>query len=148
MYSILHRLTIDATPEHVQTLVATKEGIELWWTGRPVDGDDSAGGRIAVSFGDRTAAVFEVAERAVERIVWRCVHGPSDWIDTTVTFTFEPRSDGGTTLRFKHSGWQEETDLMYGCSTNWGAYLMSLKSGAEGRRFGPFPDGEISRWSQ
>lgn len=36
---------------------------------------------------------------------------------------------------------------MYGCSTNWGAYLMSLKSGAEGNGFGAYPHGEISRWS-
>jgi len=67
-------------------------------------------------------------------------------IDTHITFTFEPRADGGTTMRFNHEGWQQETDLMYGCSTNWGAYLMSLKSGAEGKGFSPFPAGEISRW--
>jgi uncharacterized protein YndB with AHSA1/START domain len=146
MSSILHRLTIDAKPTNVQHLVATKEGIESWWTGEPVTGDDSVGGRIAVSFGDRTAATFAIAERSPESVVWRCVDGPSDWIDTRISFMFEPRADGGTTLRFRHEGWNEETDLMYGCSTNWGAYLMSLKSGAEGRGFGAFPSGEISRW--
>jgi uncharacterized protein YndB with AHSA1/START domain len=146
MPSILHRLTIDATPHRVQELVATKEGIELWWTGQPVEGDDSVGGRITVSFGDRTAATFEVVERTPETIVWRYVHGPHDSIDTHITFTFEPGPDGGTTLKFKDEGWQDETDLMYGCSTNWGAYLMSLKSGAEGKGFSPFPGGEISRW--
>jgi uncharacterized protein YndB with AHSA1/START domain len=147
MSSILHRLTIDAAPEDVQELVATKKGIEQWWTGQPVDGDDSVGGQIAVSFGDRTAATFQIVERTPERIVWRCIGGPNDWIDTQITFTFEPRPDGGTTLRFNHEGWQEETDLMYGCSTNWGAYLMSLKAGAEGDGFSAFPGGEISRWS-
>jgi uncharacterized protein YndB with AHSA1/START domain len=105
MSSILHRLTIDAAPEHVQTLVATKGGIELWWTGHPVEGDDSLGGQISVSFGDRTAATFEVTEQLPERTVWRCVFGPSEWIGTTITFTFEARADGGTTLRFTHAGW-------------------------------------------
>ena len=147
MSSILHRLTIDAAPEQCSKLVATKEGIEQWWTGQPVDGDDTVGGRIAVSFGDRTEATFAIEESTPDRILWRCVGGPDDWIDTTISFTFEPRSDGGTTLRFTHAGWQEETDLMYGCSTNWGAYLMSLKSGAEGNGFGAYPHGEISRWS-
>lgn len=146
MSSILHRLTIDAAPKHVQELVATKHGIERWWTGQPVNGDDSLGGQIAVSFGDRTAATFEITEQTLERIVWRCVGGPQDWIDTRITFTFELRPDGGTTLRFNHECWQEETDLMYGCSTNWAAYLMSLKSGAEGHGFRAFPEGEISRW--
>jgi uncharacterized protein YndB with AHSA1/START domain len=147
MSSILHRLTIDAAPEDVQELVATKRGIEQWWTGKPVDGDDSVGGEIAVSFGDRTAATFQIVERTPERIVWRCIGGPHDWIDTQITFTFEPLPDGGTTLRFNHEGWQEETDLMYGCSTILRAYLMSLKAGAEGEGFGAFPGGEISRWS-
>ncbi len=35
---------------------------------------------------------------------------------------------------------------MAGCSTNWGAYLTSLKTGAEGGAFGAYPAGEISRW--
>jgi Activator of Hsp90 ATPase homolog 1-like protein len=122
MSNILHRLTIDAAPPHVQDLVA-------------------------VSFGDRTSATFEILERTPERIVWRCFGGPHDWIQTRIIFAFEPRADGGTTLRFTHEGWQQETDVMCGCSTNWGAYLVSLKSGAEGNGFSAFPGGEISRWS-
>ena len=35
---------------------------------------------------------------------------------------------------------------MSGSSTNWAAYLMSLRSGAKGRGFNPYPGGEISRW--
>ena len=34
-----------------------------------------------------------------------------------------------------------------GCSTNWGAYLTSLKSGAERGQFAAYPAGEMSRWS-
>jgi uncharacterized protein YndB with AHSA1/START domain len=143
--NILHRLTIDAAPKRVQELVATKGRIEQWCTGQPVDGDESVGGQIAVSFGDTTAAVFEIAEQTPDRIAWRCIDGPHDWIDTRITFTFEPRSDGGNTSGSptKVAG---RDRLMSGCSTNWAAYLMSLKSGAEGRGFGAFPRGEISRW--
>jgi len=35
---------------------------------------------------------------------------------------------------------------MSGCSTSWGAYLTSLKSGAETDAFAAFPAGEIIRW--
>ena len=38
MPNILHRLSIDAPPERVHQLAATREGIERWWTGRPVAG--------------------------------------------------------------------------------------------------------------
>ncbi len=36
---------------------------------------------------------------------------------------------------------------MSGCSTNWGAYLTSLKHGAERGAFAAYPAGEISRWN-
>ncbi len=148
MSNILHRLTIDAPPDLVYELAATRDGIERWWTAHPVTGEDSVGGRLAVHFSnrDRPAAVFEVLSRDPLRIAWRCVEGPDDWLGTRITYALTPRADGGTTLLFSHEGWERESEFMNGCSTNWCAYLMSLKSGAEGHGFNPYPGGEISRW--
>ena len=148
MPSILHRLTIDAPPAEVHQLTATKEGIRQWWTGSPVTGDDELGGRLSVYFGDHAdpAATFEVIERGPGQVVWRCIDGPQDWIDTRITYALKPRDDGGTTLLFSHEGWQKENEFMSGCSTNWAAYLTSLKSGAEGQGFNAYPAGELSRW--
>jgi uncharacterized protein YndB with AHSA1/START domain len=151
MPNILHRLSIDAPPERVQQLAATREGIEHWWTGHPVAGNEETGGRLSVHFRDlaqraEPAAILEVVERTPEQTVWRCVNGPQDWIDTRITFATTPRADGGTTLLFSHTGWQHENEFMNGCSTNWASYLMSLKSGAEGHGFNAYPGGEISRW--
>ncbi|MBS1883437.1 MAG: SRPBCC domain-containing protein [Actinobacteria bacterium] len=147
MSNILHRLTIDAPPERVRDLLA-REGIGQWWTSHPTDGEDSVGGRLAVRFrdGGDPAAVFEVVGREPRRVAWRCVEGPDEWIDTVIAFALAAREDGGTTLLFTHEGWREETEFMHGCSTNWAAYLISLKSGAEGRGFDAYPGGEISRW--
>jgi uncharacterized protein YndB with AHSA1/START domain len=150
MPNILHRLTIDAPIERVHELAATRPGITEWWTGHPVTGDDALGGRLSVHFREgagEPAATFEVVERRPEQIVWRCIDGPGEWIDTRIAFALAPRPDGGTTLLFSHGGWRRESEFMNGCSTNWAAYLMSLKSGAEGRGFNAFPGGEISRWS-
>jgi uncharacterized protein YndB with AHSA1/START domain len=148
MPNILHRLSIDAAPERVQELVATKEGVQQWWTGCPVTGDDSAGGQIAVHLGspDRPSAVLEFLERTPQRVVWRCVEGPNDWLDTRITFALEPWHERGTTLLFSHRGWRDESEFMNGCSTSWASYLISLKSGAEGHGFNPYPGGEVSRW--
>ncbi len=148
MPNILHRISIDAPPERVNQLAATREGIQQWWTGRLVTGEEEVGGQLSVRFSDSAdpAATFEVVVRSPEQIVWRCVQGPDQWIDTRIAYVLEPREDGGTTLLFSHEGWREETELMNGCSTNWAAYLMSLKSGAEGRGFNAYPGGEISRW--
>ncbi len=104
MPNILHRLTIDAPPERVYELTADREGIQQWWTNSPVGGEDAVGGRLETYFGDtdRPAAVFEVLEREPQRIVWRCVDGPDDWLETRITFALQPREDGGTTLLFSH----------------------------------------------
>ncbi len=148
MPNILHRLSIDAPPEQVHQLATTKHGIQQWWTGRPVTGEEEIGGQLSVYFRDpaKPAATFEVIELGPEQILWRCVAGPEDWIDTRVAFVLRPRTDGGTTLLFRHEGWRQENELMNGCSTNWAAYLTSLKSGAEGHGFNAYPGGEISRW--
>ncbi len=148
MPNILHRLSIDASPDQVHELAATRDGIERWWTGLPVAGDDELGGQLSVYFrpGAEPAASFEVVERDPERIAWRCVAGPRDWLETRISFSLERRADGGTTLLFRHDDWAQESEFMNGCSTNWGAYLMSLKSGAEGRGFNAYPGGEMSRW--
>lgn len=152
MPNILHRLTIEAPPQRVHQLATTKAGIQQWWTGHPVAGDDNIGGQLSVFFCDPTdftkpAAIFEVLERSPDRTVWRCVDGPDDWIDTRITFAPTARPDGSTTLIFCHEGWQQESEFMNGCSTNWATYLLSLKSGAEDHGFNAYPGGEISRWN-
>jgi uncharacterized protein YndB with AHSA1/START domain len=145
MPDILHRFTIDAPRERVHSLIVTAEGVERWWTGHRNAGN---GTTLRVYFRDGDpAAVFDIVENTPERITWRVVEGPSDWIGTTVTFALEERSDNGTTLLFTHAGWRDANEFMSGCSTNWGAYLASLKSGAEVGEFAAYPAGEMSRWS-
>ena len=148
MAEILHRVSIAVPPGEVHELIATGEGIQSWWTGRPVEGGTATGERLAVRFGEggEPAAVMEVLADTPEEVVWRCVEGPEDWRGTRIAFALRKASDGGTTLLFEHAGWREPNEFMGGCTTNWGAYLTSLKNGAEGRGFGAYPAGEVSRW--
>jgi hypothetical protein len=74
------------------------------------------------------------------------VDGPGEWIDTLITFALRAEGNGETTLLFSHSGWRAASEFMGGCTTNWGAYLTGLKTGAEGHEFGAYPAGEISRY--
>jgi hypothetical protein len=95
---------------------------QRWWTGHPNTGDEST---LEIFFGgDNPAAVMDVVEDSPERIVWRVVGGPADWDGTTS----RSRSSGDpTTLLFTHSDWREANEVMHSCSTNWGAYLTSLR---------------------
>jgi uncharacterized protein YndB with AHSA1/START domain len=148
MPDILHRISIDAPPQRVHDLIASTDGIARWWTGRPRDGEHATGSSFSVYFGDaeRPAAVMRVLADATDHVLWRVTEGPDTWIDTQITFDLRPGGHGGTTLLFTHAGWQQASEFMSGCSTNWCAYLTSLKGGAEGDAFAAYPAGEISRW--
>jgi uncharacterized protein YndB with AHSA1/START domain len=147
MAEILHRVSIAAAVNDVHDLIGTTEGIGRWWTGRPAAGSTAVGEQLSIHFseGGRAAAVMEILADTPEQIVWRCVEGPEDWLETRITFSLKPAADG-TTLLFEHAGWRQPNEFMGGCTTNWGAYLKSLKSGAEGEGFAAYPQGEISRW--
>jgi uncharacterized protein YndB with AHSA1/START domain len=170
MPDILHRLTIDAPTDRVHDLISTTDGIARWWTGRPLEGSAEPGGSFSLFFGgaNEPAAVMRVVADTPDQVTWRVEQGPESWIDTVITFALRPHaSDGegggdgsgdgsgddgegggdGTTLLFTHADWQEASEFMSGCSTNWGSYLTSLKTGAESGRFAAYPHGEISRWS-
>ena len=148
MPDILHRISIDAPQKRVHDLVATTEGIAEWWTGRPLVGVSTVGGRFHVYFGggDNAAAVMEVLDDTQDKVVWRVVEGPDEWIDTLITFALRASGDTATTLLFCHADWRAASEFMSGCSSNWGSYLTGLKHGAEGRQFGAYPAGEISHW--
>ena len=148
MPDILHRISIDAPRDRVHDLVTTTEGIGRWWSGRPAEGDPSVGGSFSVFFvdSDTATATFTLDSSTPAEVVWRVTDGPESWIGTAITFDLRPAGDTSTTLLFTHSDWAETSEFMHGCSTNWGAYLTSLKTGAEGAGFHPFPEGEISRW--
>ncbi|HTJ38802.1 MAG TPA: SRPBCC domain-containing protein [Dactylosporangium sp.] len=148
MPDILHRISVDAPRERVHDLIASADGIGRWWTGRPADGEHAVGARFGVYFGDaeKPAAVMEVVADAPDEIIWRVTDGPGPWLGTRITFALRPAAGGGTTLLFTHAGWAEPSEFMGGCSTNWGAYLTSLKAGAESGAFAAYPAGEISRW--
>lgn len=148
MPDILHRISIDAPRQRVHDLIASTDGVGRWWSGRPLTGEHTVGSSIAVYFGDaeKPAAVMRVLTDTADQVVWQVTEGPDSWIDTRIDFDLRPGGNGGTTLLFTHAGWREASEFMSGCSTNWGAYLTSLKHGAESDAFAAFPAGEISRW--
>jgi steroid delta-isomerase-like uncharacterized protein len=150
MPDILHRISIDAPPRRVHDLIASTDGIARWWTGQPLTGEHTIGSSFSVYFGDREqpAAVMQVVTDTADHVEWRVTGGPDTWIDTRIIFALRPSGRGRTTLLFTHADWQHASEFMSGCSTNWGAYLTSLKTGAETGAFGAYPNGEISRWDE
>jgi uncharacterized protein YndB with AHSA1/START domain len=148
MADIRHRVGIEAPADRVYEKLATREGLEEWWT-RTVAGDDCLGGRLQFLFGgEKPGAVMEVVDlQPSRRVGWRCVAGPDEWVGTQLSFDLH-ESDGETVVLFTHAGWREPVEFMHHCSTKWAQFVISLKSLLERGSGIPYPDDpRISRWS-
>lgn len=147
MPDIRHHVGINAPLTEVYDALATREGLATWWT-TTVDGESRPGEDLTFHFGrPEPAAVMRVVELVPDELVrWRCVVGPDEWLDTTLTFALKPNG-AETFLVFTHGDWREPVDFMAHCSTKWAYFLLGLKAGLEGGKATPWPtDMPISSW--
>ncbi|MEW1839190.1 SRPBCC domain-containing protein [Nonomuraea angiospora] len=147
MVDIRHRVGIAAPRSRVFEALTTTGGLAAWWT-RDVQGDPAPGGRLRFRFGSPDGGADMEVTDVVEgqRVEWRCVQGPEEWMATTVTFSVK-EGEGETILVFTHDGWPEPAEFLHHCSTKWAHHLLGLKAGLEGGRATPYPDDlPISSW--
>lgn len=139
MFDILHRVGIKASPHDVYGALSESELLSRWWT-NDTKGTSEIGNKIRFTFGDRGFFDMKVLELDPDkRIVWEVADGPQEWIGTNIIWELKPYNDG-TTIRFKHQGWQKPVEFMHHCSTKWAMFLMSLKAMLETGKGTPFPD--------
>lgn len=138
MANITHKIATPSDANAFFKAVSTVDGLKSWWT-TDVSGDPSQGGVLAFRFGGE-GPDFEIEALEDNRIVWRCVAGPEEWMGTQVEFRFEAEENDLTALYFTHSGWKEETPFHYHCSMKWASFMLSLKEFVELGKGRPFPD--------
>ena len=146
MVDILHRIGVKTpTPEKVYDALTTVDGLAGWWTD-DTKGNREVGGVLAFRFPQGGFDMEVVELRPGERVAWRVVDGPQEWIGTMIHWDL--RQDGDYTIvLFKHEGWKEPVEFMNHCSTKWATFLMSLKSLVETGEGAPSPrDVQISDW--
>ena len=71
------------------------------------------------------------------------MNNPEDdeWMaDTTITFDLAQEGDNTTIMRFSHSGWMEESEMLDNINYNWGRFMYSLKMYAETGKGHPVTD--------
>ncbi|HET7126301.1 MAG TPA: SRPBCC domain-containing protein [Lysobacter sp.] len=147
MVDILHRVGIVASPDRVYDALATTDGLSGWWTD-DVGGNAGAGGRLHFQFGNTGFFDMQVLETEPgERVLWRVVDGPQEWIGTRIAFDLKREGDY-TIVLFRQQGWKEPVEFMHHCSTKWAVFLLSLKALVETGRGAPFPrDVKIDDWN-
>ncbi len=151
MPNIVHRIGIsNTTLRKVYDSVATIDGISKWWT-TEVNGISREDHIIEFKFGAGRTDFTVIKLEPNKKVEWKCISGPSDWIDTRIEFEISEQ-DTEVVLLFKHSGWRKEVDFMHHCSTQWAYFLMGLKDELSGtRKAKPFGSDEfepISNWSK
>jgi len=137
----IRNIALRADPATVYRAVATREGIQGWWT-LFTDFDDREGSVAEMRFpttGFFTRMLVEKLE-PYKRVHWKCVdaiHPPgmskdrSDWIGTEVTFEIEPGEGDATRLLFTHAG-LGALDCHDVCRVIWDYFLQtSLKAYVE-----------------
>lgn len=138
MVDILHRVGVrTSSPEKVYDALTTVDGLAGWWTG-DTKGDAGVGGILEFRFPPGGFDMEVVEQRPLERVGWKVVDGPEEWVGTTIDW--ELRQDGDWTIvLFGHRGWREPVEFMHHCSTKWATYLMSLKGLVETGTGAPAP---------
>lgn len=147
MADIRHRVGINAPINQVFDRLGTTEGLATWWTS-DVTGEATEGGELDFRFGRPDPwVIMKVTDHVAPTLVrWRCILGPDEWLDTTITFELRENGDE-TTLVFTHGEWREPVEFLHHCSTKWGYFLLGLKDGFEGGKSMPWPDdAPMSTW--
>jgi uncharacterized protein YndB with AHSA1/START domain len=125
-------LRMQATPEALFEALTTASGLSSWWTTTVGSGD--VGGELQFSFDPPEPCVMRV-DRAnrpatVEWTVTSCDFLP-DWVGTRPAFTITPVEGGGTELRFRHYGLNQELECIDMCTRGWDFFLESLRQYVE-----------------
>lgn len=82
---------------------------------------------------------FEVtAETPGERVGWRCLAGPPEWIGTDLAFDIQTDDDGNTSVLFSQDGWATTEESFPFIAYSWAQILPRLKKLVESDESDPF----------
>ena len=141
MATILLRVPVDAEAKAAYEALATSDGVNGWWSNH-TEGPDGVGSTMKVAFPDAPITFdFEVTEETPgERVAWRCLSGPPEWVGTDVSFNIETDDDGNTNVLFNHDGWATTKESFPFIAYSWAQILPRVKKLAETGGKNPFFD--------
>ena len=138
MVDILHRVGVETpSPEKVYEALTTVEGLAGWWTD-DTTGDADVGGVIEFRFPPGGFDMEVVDQRPGERVTWKVVDGPEEWVGTTSTGELR-QDDDYTIVLFKHAGLEGAGRVHAPLQHEVGTYLLSLKALVETGTGAPAP---------
>ncbi|MCC6908072.1 MAG: SRPBCC domain-containing protein [Phycisphaerales bacterium] len=135
--AIHHDFPISAPAKDVFEAISTPGGLDAWWT-RRCAGEVREGSEYVLDFGPGYVWRAIVSACEVGRMFeLSMVHADDDWIGSRVCFELSP-IEGGTQVRFSHTGWPELNDHFRTSSFCWAMYLRLMKRYVEQGEIVPY----------
>ena len=126
MPDVVHDFPIFVPLDRVFRAVSDPEELDQWWTDRST-GTPGPGHEYTLDFGPEYHWRAEVTTyEPRSRFELRVFDANPDWDDTRVGFELSA-IDGGTHVRFHHSGWPTDNPHYRTSCYCWAMYLRVLK---------------------
>lgn len=140
MADILHKLAIEAPPEKVYEMIATKAGLSKWWTPK-VTHEPRLGAEASFEFPGTGISGMVTEVHPNTKISWKFSkaenHWMDEWVGTELSISVERDERGNAVLRLAHAGWKKPNDYYMTCNYTWAYLLTGLKNLLEGRKANP-----------
>ncbi|GJM29450.1 MAG: hypothetical protein DHS20C17_20850 [Cyclobacteriaceae bacterium] len=134
---ITHNLMINASPATVYNAVATKKGINGWWS-KDCQVGEAEGEKSLLKF-DKAGTIVEMGFRTLklvpnENVIWECIeNGNPAWLGTQIVTEITPAAEGCRVV-FSHKGFDEKWkghDAFEMTKGGWEHFVKSLISFCE-----------------
>jgi len=127
---LTHNVMINTSAAAVFRTLSTQEGISGWYT-PATKAEPKVGTIVECMFANYGVLKFRVDTlEPNRRVIWTVVQGPTEWMNTTLTFTFA-EATGKVDFDFRHAGLPEHYDAFSSFNYLWGQYVRSIKLYAE-----------------
>ena len=130
MTGIKHHITIKAPVNDIYKLVATKDGVRKWLTtdnGWKITGKEDVDDSLFFYFGGNHHEMKILKLTPNKEVNWICLFGPTEWINTIVSFKIEAK-DGTCTLYLAHTGWSKKSAFFKLCNEVWKSCITDIKN--------------------
>jgi uncharacterized protein YndB with AHSA1/START domain len=135
------QIGVKASCEDVYKTLTETERLAQWWIALRGSGNQ-VGDRLEYQCPGGPSQRFEVRDLVPgELVVWNSPkgQGANEWEGTEITFRIS-RDEQQTYIRFRHSGWEKNSDFHALCSMKWATFMLSLKDLVEQGKGRPSPN--------
>ncbi|MEV4918605.1 SRPBCC domain-containing protein [Streptomyces tirandamycinicus] len=133
MADIALQIRVDADTDTTYRAISTPDGVAGWFTTGAEVGE-GAGALHRLSFPGSTPATWDFRVETADpgkRLTQTVVAGPPQWIGTEIVYALEAHPEGGTVVRFDHTGFAAVDDMFREVTMGWAGMFTRLKEYVE-----------------